>query len=292
MKYRSNSILAYTPQNEQGKQLLNHALEVHKNLRMRIFIMDVLKSSRLVPQRLQSKKLIRCQREETEKLESFVKDTTRKEIPKEVILRIRWGDVVNMLIKESQKGGYEFVIIDKNESGHKNTLSKKSVNRFISKSHCPVMAINSEFPVQKTEKIVIPIDISQTTKKRLYWASFFANQLKAKIQIVSALNIDIEETKSLAYKNAKKLKAMISDRGIDCDVKILKVHNKEKHKAILDYIEEEKPGLVILRTHQEYRFSGRKIGKFVQEIIHQCNMPVFTVGGTTHGITTGNKKKG
>lgn len=285
MKYRSNSILAYIPQNDQGKALLNHALEIHNSLAMRIFIMDILKSAKLFPQRLQAKKLIECQREETGKLESFVKAATGKEIPHEVILRIRWGNVVNTLIKESQKGGYEFVIIDKHQGKRSGSLRKKSIDKFISKSHCPVLTLNSSQPVQKVKKIVIPIDVSQTTKKRLYWATFFANQLKAKVQIVSALNVNIEETKSLAYRNAKKLKEMLEDRGVECDVKILKTGYQSKIEAILEYINAEKPELVIIRTHQEYRFSGRMIGSFVSDVIHRCSMPVFTVGGTTQNIT-------
>jgi nucleotide-binding universal stress UspA family protein len=114
-------------------------------------------------------------------------------------------------------------------------------------------------------------------KKRLLWTSLFAKKFNAKIQIVSALNIDINETKSLAFKNAEKVKNLLSKQGIECDVKILKVHKREKNKAILDYIENENPELVILRTHQESIFSGRKIGKFVSEIVHGCKMPVFTV---------------
>jgi hypothetical protein len=39
--------------------------------------------------------------------------------------------------------------------------------------------------------------------------------------------------------------------------------------------------MVIIRTHQESRFTGKKIGKFVSAIVHGCKKPVFTVGGVT-----------
>ena len=72
---------------------------------------------------------------------------------------------------------------------------------------------------------------------------------------------------------------MLIKRGLECEMKILKVHQQERHLAMLDHINEEKPDLVIIRTHHENRFTGKKIGKFVSEIVHGCTIPVFTVGG-------------
>jgi nucleotide-binding universal stress UspA family protein len=170
-------------------------------------------------------------------------------------------------------------MLDRSEKQNAETLSKSDVDRYVSKSFCPVLTFNKDYPIKEVHKIVVPIDISQHTKKRLYWATFFAKKLNAKIIIVSALNVDIDETKSLAYKKAETLKTMLKQRGVQCDVKILRVHGQKRHKAILDYIEQEDPEMVIIRTHREHHFSGKKIGKFVAEIIHGCKMPVFTVGG-------------
>lgn len=279
MKYRSNSILAHIPQNDDGERILQQALYFQNALGMRIFLMNIIKSSSFFAPNLKSKKnQIRHQRD-LNKFTHFVKDYLQNDIPNNIILRISWGKIVNTLISESEHGGYEFVLLDKSEKNNVEALTKSEVDRYVSKSFCPVLTINKDYYFEKVKKIVIPIDISQRTKKQLYWATFFAKKLNAKIQIVSALNIDIKETKSLAYKNAEQLKQMLVHRGVVCDVKILKTHGKERHKAILEYIEQEKPELVIIRTHQEYRFSGKRIGKFVSEIIHNCKIPVFTVGG-------------
>ncbi|MEN8117544.1 MAG: universal stress protein [Bacteroidota bacterium] len=281
MKYRSNSILAHIPQNKDGEHILQQALFFQEALGMRIFLMDIIKSSTFFSPNPKSKKNQIRHQGALNKFTEFVKNVIQKEIPNNIILRIGWGKIVSTLINESERGGYEFVLLDKSEKNNAEAMSKSEVDRYVSKSYCPVLTINKDYPIKEINKIVIPIDISQRTKKRLYWATFFAKKLNAKIQIVSALNIDIDETKSLAFKNAERLKNMLEERGVECDVKILKVHRKETHKVILEYIKKEKPGLVIIRTHQEIRFSGRKIGKFVSEIIHGYKAPVFTVGGVT-----------
>lgn len=281
MKYRSNSILAHIPQNRGGERTLQQALFFSKALEMRIFVMDIIKSGTFFSPNPKSKRNKIRHQGALNKFTEFVKRYLQSEIPNNIILRIGWGKVVNTLIDESENGGYEFVMLDKSEKKNPESLSRAEIDRYISKSFCPVLTVNKDFPINKIRKIVIPINISQRTKKRLYWGTFFAKKLNAKVKIVSALNIDIEASKSLASKKAEDLKSMLEKRGIECDVDILKIHGQERHTAVLEYIEQENPDLVIIRTHQESKFSGKKIGKFVSEIVHTCTIPVFTVGGIT-----------
>lgn len=281
MQYRSNSILALTSQTEEGKSILSQALVFQKTLTMRIFIVHIVKSASIFLKVFQTKTIKAQQKKTINQFHHFIKDAIQKEIPKEIILRTKTGHVVETLIKESEKGGYKFIIVDKSGGKFNGALSKREINKFVSKSYCPVLMINKDIPINNIHTILVPIDISHSTKKRLYWATLFAKKFDAKILIVSALNINIDKTKSLAFKNAEKFKKMLLDRGIECDVKILKAHNTEKHEVLLKYIEKKHPELVIIRTHQEYQFSGKMIGRFVSEIIHGCKIPVFTVGGPT-----------
>jgi len=281
MKHSSNSILAYTPQSKEGESILTQSIFFQKGLDKRIFVMDFYKPASLFSKFFQSEKFIDVQEAALDKFQVFVKNTIHQEIPKEIILRIKPGHIVSTLIRESKFGGYDFMIVDKSAGMYKGSLSIKQVNRFISKSHCPVLTINKDHPTKSINNIIIPIDISQTTQKKLVWATVFAKKFNAKIQIISALNVNIKEKYSLALKNADKLESMLKTRNIDCDMKILKAQQKTKYQVLLDYIHEQNPDLVIIRTHQEYRFSGKMIGKFVSEMVHGTKIPVFTVGGVT-----------
>ncbi len=281
MKYRSNSVLVLVPQNHFGEHMLKQATFLKEALGMRIFLINILQSASYFINRLS---ITRHKKRHQKKLDSFIsfaQTVLESDLPKNTIPLIRYGPLIKTLIKESEVGGYEFVMLDKNTPNNAAGLSRTDIDRCVSKSFCPVLLTDHEKPVEKISKILVPIDISQRTTKRLYWATFFAKKFQATVKIVSALNIDIKETKSLAFKNAHKLKQMLESRGVHCEVEILKRANKELHSAILDFIEKDKPQLVIIRTHQESRFSGRRIGKFVSGIIHGSSVPVFTVGGVT-----------
>ena len=280
----SNSILAFIPQNSNAKSILKQILRFHKPLKMRIFFLNIIDQSSFFPKGFRSKKLDLIKENAKQNLVDFLEKATKKELPDNFIPRIKIGQKLTTLIKESKNGGYDFLVIDKNESGLKRTM----VNKLINRSHCPVLLTNKEATFKKVKTIIVPIDISQATQKRLFWATFFAKKWNAKVKIVSALNIDISENKSLARKNADHLNKMLTERGVECEVEILKVHNQLKHKVILDYIMEENPELVIIRTHQESIFADKSIGQFVSEIVHGCQMPVFTVGHSTQSLSIDN----
>lgn len=281
MKYKSNSILAYISQNKEGELILKQSLLFQQALKQRIFVLDIIKSVSWLRQVFQTKKTKEHYKDSINELSNFVSDSIQKEITKEIIIRLKSGNILTTLIKESYEGGFEFIVINKSEGNFRGALSSNETNQFISKSHCPVLTLNKDFPLSNINTIVLPIDISQSTKKRLYWTTLFAKKFNAKIQIVSVLNIKIDPTKSLAFKKADKIKEMLLKRGVECDIEILSAQKQPKHKVLLEYLEKVKPELVIIRTHQEIQFSGKKIGKFVSDIVHGCKAPVFTVGGST-----------
>ena len=275
MRYRSNNILALIPPTKEGKLLLNQSLFFQQSLGMRIFVYHIIDKPSLFEQLFHAKRANHYKSNELVKLRRFIEESIPEKSLNQFTYRIKTGDPLSVLQRQSKKGGYEFIIIDKCEQG--STLDPDDTDKLISRTFCPVMTVNRNYQINNVKRIVIPVDILQTTKKKLLWATFFAKKFDAQVTIISALTMNIDIKKSLAWRNAEKLKHMLSQRGVKCDVEILKAKGQEKHNLVLDYIAREKPELVIIRTHQESRLAGTHIGKFVSEIVHGCQMPVFTV---------------
>ncbi|MDD4143064.1 MAG: universal stress protein [Prolixibacteraceae bacterium] len=275
MMYRSNNILALVPPDEDGQLILKQTLFIQKSLGMNIFILNVIKEPSFFNTLFRPRKLSYKRNEALNELKKFVENFVDGEIPRYMALRVKSGNTLRILFLQSKNGGYEFMIVDKSESP--GGLSRYETDKLISRSVCPVMTINKDHFTDNFKKIIIPVDISRATSKKLLWATYFAKKFNAKIEIVSALNVNLSTRNSLAWKNAEKLKYMLIKRGVECEVTVLKTQIREKHKVIIEHIEKEKPGLVIIRTHEESNMTGTAIGKFVSEIVHECKMPVFTV---------------
>lgn len=275
MIYRSNNILALVPPDENGQLILKQTLFFQKALGMNIFILNIVNKPSILEKVFRSRKLAYKYNKALIELKKFVQNIVGSDIPGYLALRVKSGKPLRILFLQSKNGGYEFMIVDKSESP--GGLSRYEIDKLISKSVCPVMTINKDHFTDNFKKIIIPVDISRTTTKKLLWATYFAKKFNAKIEIVSALNVNLSTRNSLAWKNAEKLKYMLIKRGVECDVTILKTPSREKHEVIIDHIEKERPGLVIIRTHEKANILGTQIGKFVSEIVHECKMPVFTV---------------
>jgi len=286
MKYKLHDVLAVVSLTEEGKVVLQQAMYLQKLLSFRIFVLYVIPPIPFSKFKFNALKVKELKDEAMLKLNNFVSDYFGGQIPENVILKVLMGNLVPTLIDQSQGEDFLFIILKRSilQPGINNLLVQKEIDKIIGHSYCPVLSINKESTPEEIKSILIPIDISEGTSKRLLWASTFAKITKAKIHIVSALNINMDEQKSLASKNAEKLKLMLQDRGIESDVEILKVHGVVKHKEVLSYIEARKPDFVIIRKHHVASYSKTNVGDFAKEIIHGSTIPVFTVSQTQKDI--------
>lgn len=275
MRYRSNNILAFIPPTETGEKILQQTMFFQQALGMRVFVFDILDKPSLIDKIFNQEKINNQKKEALKNQQKFLEEVLKKELPKEISIRIKMGSVPSVLLSQSKKGGYEFMIIDRSEADSR--LTRNETEKIVSRSECPVLTIHKNFEPKEINTIAIPVDISKTTKKKLLWATYFAKKFDAKIKIVSAMSMNISTHQSLAWKNAEHLKIMLNERGVDCEVEIIKAQRQEKQKVIIDFLEQEKPGMVIIRTHQQSNHRGTQIGKFVSEIVNCCEIPVFTV---------------
>jgi len=274
--------MVYLSPNEDGKLMMEPVLFFQRTLGMRVFICHINEKLPLL-KRLFSPENKRILESFTpEKLQEFIKSSMPDLALEQFSFCVKTGKRLPLLVSESNEGGYEFMIVDKSNSA--TSLKPKKLDKLICHSYCPVMTVNKNYPVKEIKKIVIPVDITQSTKKKLLWATYFAKKYKAKIIIVSAFTLNLDIKKSLVYQNSENTKTMLLKRGVDCEVKIINAPGQEKHKVILKFIREENPDMVIIRTHQESNLLNDRIGKFVSELVHRCQIPVFTVNSRIPAI--------
>ncbi len=286
MKNRIRDVLVVVPLTNEGKIVLKQAAYLQKVLSFRIFVLYVIPPVSLLKRLFCSRKVNELKDEAMLKLTDFIKDFYDGEIPSNVIPQVLMDNLVSTIIKQSQSGNFFFMIIKRSahQKGIPNLLEQDEIDKIIGHSYCPVLSINEESTPEHLNNILIPVDISESTTKKLLWASMLAKETKAKIQIVSALKINIDEQKSLALKNADKIRTMLQERGIDCEFEILKVHNQAKHELVLDYIATQKPDMVIIRKHNIASKINTTVGDFAKEIIHGSSVPVFTVSQSQSDI--------
>lgn len=275
MRYRSNHILALVPQGEEGINIIKQASFFQQSLGMKVFLYRIIDEPSFFTKIFQSKKARKEKTQALNDLRSFAGEVIPQNKLQHFTYRIHTGKKLPVLLRQAKKGGYEFIVIGKNSKD--NYLGHDDLNKLISRSTIPIMTVNMKHLVNSVNNIVIPVDVLQTTQKKLLWATYFAKKYGATITLVSALSLNINLKQSLAWRNAEKLKHMLLQRGINCEIKIIKETEREKHEVINEYIENSGADMVIIRTHQDSFAKDVQIGKFVSNVVHGSKVPVFTV---------------
>lgn len=280
MENRLNDVLALVPLTDEGKVVLTQAMNLQKLVPYRIFVLNVIPSAS-APERLFGSSKVNSSKEEEalKKLTGFLKDFYGGEIPENVIPIILKGKLVRTLIKQARSGDFYFLVLKRSshKKGINNLLNQNEIEKVIAHSYIPVLSVNKDSSPEELKNILVPVDISGSTEKKLLWASLFAKKSKAKIQIVSALNLNIDKYKSQTAQNAGAIKKMLLKRGVESEIEILKANKRDKPEAVLRFMETKNTDIVIIRKHRVASYKNTTIGDFAKEIIRRSKAPVFIV---------------
>src|SRR6056297_147890 len=116
MFYRSNTIMAYLSPGEDGKLLMHQILFFQQTLGMRVFICGINEKLPLLKKIFNSDKKQFKENLTPEKLREFTKSALPANALEHFSFRVKTGKRLPLLIRQSNKGGYEFMIIDKSNS--------------------------------------------------------------------------------------------------------------------------------------------------------------------------------
>jgi len=138
-------------------------------------------------------------------------------------------------------------------------------------------------------RIVVCVDFSAITPKVLDWAGEEAKRFGAKVELVHVLEetmprlaqemLDLhtlyDKLKEVTVKKLDELKEEIEGKfGIEAETKIL---NGEPFDAILDYLEETKPDLVVVGAHGKKGVRRILLGSVSEKVARKSPVNVAIV---------------
>lgn len=198
-----------------------------------------------------------------------------KQVKYEVVI----GKLVPSILRVSKRRKSDLIIIKKAKrtSAKAHFLKKENADRLVSYSKCAVLTIFKKPKLEGINHILLPVDITKNTDKKVAWAISIAKEFGASISIVSIQHLEIERVHSLSYNKGRRIEQDIKEHGIDVDLAILKADNRSADQVVLDYTKETKPDLVMIMTHQETILFDNYLGAFAREIIHRSKVPVMSI---------------
>lgn len=273
-----NNILVPLPISEGGKIALRQAEYFHKVFNMDITVLHVIPETSFFKRTFKSRDEEKLKEATCQQLSEFLSDFYEGEIPEHVKYIVLSGDLVDTIVNYSQKKDYDLIIIRKaaRKSSRLGLFNQNDSDKVIARSVCPVITINedSDDPVIRT--IMLPVDIMQRSERKVSWAMYLAKKFNAKVIVVTALNMPVAKTNSLACQKASAIQEQFSKNNVECEIDIVETFDKKHYEAVLEEIEKRSPDLVVIMTRKEVFSFDKKIGTFATEIIHESKSPIFS----------------
>jgi len=189
------------------------------------------------------------------------------------------GKLIPSILKVATRSKSDLVIIKKARRSHgkASIFRKENADKLISDSKCPVMTMFRDPKTNGISRIMLPVDITKNSNKKVAWAISLAKQFGASIHIVSVQHLEIERVHSLSYNKGRRIEQDIRKHGIEVDLVLLKAEKRSADEVVLDYAKKLKPHLLVIMTHQETILFDNYLGAFAREIIHKSRVPVISV---------------
>lgn len=132
----------------------------------------------------------------------------------------------------------------------------------------------------KFKNILVPLDLANDCRLKLFNSISLALQHNAKLNIVSVVFGDIEQEESRVQEKINKYARLYQENHIDYSVKILRKDEDFAYRAILDYSTEINCDSIIIMTHRESGIDNY-LGAFAHHIINESPIPVITLNNAS-----------
>ncbi len=210
-------------------------------------------------------------------LEKIVQEKSEKHVGINISYKLRKGKVYQELASQVVAAKADLAIIGTHGiSGFEEFWVGSNAFKIISYSPCPVISVRTDFTVGGSVKnIVLPIDDSFDTTKKVPMAAKLALAFGADIQLLAIYYSDLPSLKKITDVHIKETKRYLLGKGIEIKFKSCTSNNVPA--SIVKYAEDLQADLIVIMTDQDKATKDIIMGFNSQQIINRSSIPILSV---------------
>lgn len=190
------------------------------------------------------------------------------------------GKLIETILSEAERIKAKMIVVG--TTGSTNMMQKiigSNALKLINEAKCPVVTLKNEHPRKKCENIIVPLDLSKETGRKVNTAISLANYFGGKIYAVSAVTTNVEYDVEKLRKQLFQVKKYVNDHNVECETEFIKLSggNEKIADALLEYSESVDGDIMLIMTQQENEVVEFFIGSLAKEIIHKAKIPVMSI---------------
>jgi nucleotide-binding universal stress UspA family protein len=191
--------------------------------------------------------------------------------------KLRKGKVYHEITKQAKNVKAELLISGTHGiSGFEEFWIGSNAYKIVIHSPCPVITVRYDFKFKSNiNKILLPIDGSAQTAKKVYYTAKFAKYYNSEAHILALYSNSLKSLQRRTDSNVKIVKKYLEDNNIS--YKLHSLVSENITYATMDYASKNEIDLIVIMTEQEISPSRSILGTTAQQIISNSKTPVLSL---------------
>jgi nucleotide-binding universal stress UspA family protein len=186
------------------------------------------------------------------------------------------GLVSKEVIKLSEEINADYIIMGTHgTSGSESHWMGSNAYKVVSNSNCPVITIRNGFLKKTLSKIVVPIDASKHTRRKLPYAVDIAEIFGAEVHIVGVTETSMSDILKRVESWVNQSVDYLEQRNIKYTQTMLQGSNITD--MTIEYAKEQDAELIAIMTEQGEHPVSLLMGAYAQHMVNNSPVPVLTV---------------
>jgi nucleotide-binding universal stress UspA family protein len=187
------------------------------------------------------------------------------------------GKIYQEITRIAEEGEYGLIVMGTHGiKGIENFVVGSNTFRVVCSATCPTLTVHSETDKNEFKNIILPLDLSSSTREKVDDALYFAHHFGSTIHIAGVTTLKDEEKEHFKLnKIIEQVQKYIEDEGIKTTAYFEAGDNITT--LTLEYAKKIKADLIIIMTEQEEHISGFFLGPYAQQMINSSKIPVICI---------------
>lgn len=192
---------------------------------------------------------------------------------------IEEGKPYKVITKIAEEHKCDTIIMGTNGANGIDQFVGSTTSRVISVANCPVIAVKQKTDKPTFDKIVLPIDLTKSSKQKVNWAIKLAQKYHSTVHIIMEVDND-EFIKHKIELNLKQVEQAMRDNDVKYVSKMLDDRKYPDNLGMdtIQYAEEVGADLIIIMTQAEGGIKELFVGSYAQQIVNSSQKtPVMCI---------------
>ena len=186
------------------------------------------------------------------------------------------SSVAKEIIKYAEaEDAYMIIMGTHGVSGFEEFWMGSNAYRVVSSAACPVLSMRGSSDVIGVTKIVLPIDLSATTRQKVPFTLDLAKHFKAEVHVVATCIDETDEFVMKLTSYSGQVARFLTEKGIKVVTEFLKGDNVTT--MTIEYAKTVDADLIAIMTEQETSMLNAFLGAYAQQMVNHSPIPVLSM---------------